>query len=83
MYLQPGFWRRLWRWSHGRSLVMLWMAIALRKLPSRRMGITLFGTIPPGLARRAPRTAARPIPKAQWPSHNYSHLMEQPTDFSM
>jgi len=60
------------------SLVMLvWLAIARRRAFDE-LGIS-WGAIPPGsrgvnLDGRAPDTA-------QWPSHNYNHLMEQPTIF--
>ena len=60
------------------SLVMLvWLAIARRRAFAE-LGIS-WGAIPPGsrgvnLDGRAPDTA-------QWPSHNYNHLMEQPTIF--
>ena len=58
-------------------VVMLWMAIA-RGRAFRQMGIN-FGNIPRGslgsnLDGKAPDGA-------QWPAHNYNHLMEQPTIF--
>jgi hypothetical protein len=60
------------------SLVMLvWTAIA-RARAFRMLGIRL-GTIPPG-SRGADLDGRAPGP-AQWPSHNYNHLMEQPTIF--
>jgi len=60
------------------SLVMLiWLAVA-RRSAFARLGIS-WGAISRGsrgvnLEGRAPDTA-------QWPSHNYNHLMEQPTIF--
>jgi hypothetical protein len=50
---------------------------ALRR-ESRQMGITL-GQHPAGLARRD--LDGKAPTKAQWKSHNYNHLMEQPTIF--
>jgi hypothetical protein len=59
-------------------LVMLWMLVA-RMGQFRRMGVTL-GTIPNG--SRGVDLDARPeASSAQWKSHNYNHLMEQPTIF--
>ena len=60
------------------SLIMLiWLAVARRRAFAQ-MGVS-WSTIPRGsrganLDGRAPDTA-------QWPSHNYNHLMEQPTLF--
>ncbi len=59
------------------SLVMMgWMAVA-RMAAFRKLGVTL-GTIPAGSRGSALDEAA---PRAQWPAHNYMHLMEQPTLF--
>lgn len=58
-------------------VVMLWMAIT-RFGEFRRLGITM-GKIPPG--SRGVDLEGRADPRAQWKSHNYSHLMEQPTVF--
>ncbi|WP_310468966.1 MAPEG family protein [Sphingomonas sp.] len=58
-------------------LVMLWMVVA-RMGEFRRLGVT-FGNIPPG--SRGVDLEGRAEPRAQWKSHNYSHLMEQPTIF--
>ena len=58
-------------------VVMLWMLVA-RMREFRRMGITL-GTIPAGA--RGVDMEGRAEPNAQWKSHNYNHLMEQPTIF--
>lgn len=58
-------------------LVMLWMVVT-RFSEFRRLGIT-FGNIPPG--SRGVDLEGRADPKAQWKSHNYSHLVEQPTLF--
>jgi hypothetical protein len=60
------------------SLVMLvWMAVA-RAREFRRLGITR-GSIPNGA--RGVDLDGRADPRAQWKSHNYNHLMEQPTIF--
>ena len=60
------------------SLVMLvWTAIA-RRSAFKKMGIS-WGTIPPG--SRGVNLDGRAPDPAQWPSHNYNHLMEQPTIF--
>jgi hypothetical protein len=58
-------------------LIMLWMAIA-RFAVFRQMGITL-GNIPPG--SRGANLDGKAPDQAQWKSHNYMHLMEQPTLF--
>ena len=58
-------------------LVMLWMLVS-RAVEFRRLGVTL-GKIPPG--SRGVDLEGRADPKAQWKSHNYNHLMEQPTIF--
>ena len=60
------------------SLVMMtWMAVARRRAFAQ-MGIS-WGTIPRG--SRGRRGSRRAPDQAQWPSHNYNHLMEQPTIF--
>ena len=56
---------------------MLWMAIA-RLRGFRQLGINLEQH-PARLARRRPGRQAPT--QAQWKSHNYNHLMEQPTIF--
>ena len=58
-------------------VVMLWMLIA-RMREFRRLGIN-FSNIPPG--SRGADLEGRAEPRAQWKSHNYNHLMEQPTIF--
>ena len=58
-------------------VVMLWMMVA-RMGEFRRLGVT-FDNIPPG--SRGVDMDGRADPKAQWKSHNYNHLMEQPTIF--
>ena len=58
-------------------IIMLWMVIA-RFAEFRRMGITPT-TIPNGA--RGVDLEGRADPRAQWKSHNYNHLMEQPTIF--
>ena len=58
-------------------LVMFWMMI-VRFAEFRRLGITPK-TIPNGA--RGVDLDGRADPRAQWPSHNYNHLMEQPTIF--
>ena len=57
--------------------VMLWM-LAARLVEFRRLGITP-GKIPDGA--RGVDLDGRAEPAAQWKSHNYNHLMEQPTIF--
>ena len=59
-------------------LVMLWMLVT-RFTEFRRLGVTL-GKIPPG--SRGVDLEGRADPQAQWKSHKYNHLMEQPTIFS-
>jgi hypothetical protein len=60
------------------SLVMLvWMAIARRRAFAK-LGIS-WGTIPRG--SRGVNLDGKAPDEAQWPSHNYIHLMEQPTIF--
>jgi hypothetical protein len=58
-------------------VVLIWMAIA-RAREFRRLGITR-GSIPDGA--RGVDLEGRADPRAQWKSHNYNHLMEQPTIF--
>lgn len=58
-------------------VIMLWMA-ATRFAEFKRLGITLF-SIPRGA--RGVDLEGRADPRTQWKSHNYSHLMEQPTIF--
>lgn len=60
------------------TLVMLvWMAVA-RRTAFAKLGIN-WGNIPPG--SRGVNLDGKAPDKAQWPSHNYNHLMEQPTIF--
>lgn len=60
------------------TLVMLvWMAMARRRAFAQ-LGIG-WGTIPRG--SRGVNLDGRAPDEAQWPSHNYNHLMEQPTIF--
>src|SRR5258707_10494290 len=58
-------------------LVMLWMVVT-RFAEFRRLGIT-FSNIPAGA--RGADLEGRADPHAMWKSHNYIHLMEQPTIF--
>ena len=58
-------------------LVMLWMLVS-RMAEFRRLGVS-FGNIPAG--SRGVDLEGRANPSAQWKSHNYNHLMEQPTIF--
>ena len=58
-------------------VVMLWMAIARGKA-FKAMGVN-FGNIPRG--SRGTNLDGKAPDEAQWPSHNYNHLMEQPTVF--
>ena len=58
-------------------IIMLWMA-ATRFAAFKQMGINL-GNIPPG--SRGANLDGRAPDWAQWKSHNYIHLMEQPTIF--
>lgn len=58
-------------------VIMMWMAIARRRAFAQ-MGIT-WGTIPRG--SRGANLDGKAPDDAQWPSHNYNHLMEQPTIF--
>ena len=60
------------------TLVMLvWMAVA-RRSAFAKLGIN-WGNIPRG--SRGVNLDGRAPDEAQWPSHNYNHLMEQPTIF--
>ncbi len=58
-------------------VVMGWMAVARRRAFAQ-MGMT-WGTIPRG--SRGVNLDGKAPDQAQWPSHNYNHLMEQPTIF--
>ena len=58
-------------------VVMVWM-MAARGGQFGKLGITL-GNIPDGA--RGTDFEGKADPKAQWKSHNYNHLMEQPTIF--
>ena len=58
-------------------VVFVWMLIA-RGAAFRRMGVTLT-TIPRG--SRGANLDGRGEDEAQWKSHNYNHLVEQPTLF--
>src|SRR4051812_39525210 len=60
------------------SLIMLvWLAVARRRAFAQ-MGIS-WGTIPRG--SRGANLEGKAPDEAQWPAHNYMHLMEQPTLF--
>ena len=58
-------------------VVMLWMLVA-RAGEFRRLGVN-FSNIPAG--SRGVDLEGRADARAQWKSHNYNHLMEQPTIF--
>ncbi len=58
-------------------VIMLWM-VATRLPAMRKAGISL-STAPPG-SRGSELDGVLPN-QAQWKSHNYTHLMEQPTLF--
>jgi hypothetical protein len=58
-------------------VVMVWMAVARRRAFAE-LGIN-WGTIPRG--SRGVNLDGKAPDEAQWPSHNYNHLMEQPTIF--
>ena len=58
-------------------VVMLWMMVARRRAFAQ-LGIS-WSTIPRG--SRGKDLDGRAPDEAQWPSHNYNHLMEQPTIF--
>jgi hypothetical protein len=59
-------------------VVFVWMLIT-RGAAFRRMGVTL-SNMPKG-ARGADLDGRVEAAEAQWKSHNYNHLMEQPTLF--
>ncbi len=58
-------------------IVMFWMVVT-RMGEFKRLGIN-FDNIPAG--SRGADLEGRADPRAQWKSHNYSHLVEQPTLF--
>ena len=58
-------------------VIFVWMLVA-RGAAFRRMGVTL-SNIPAG--SRGINLDGRGEDQAQWKSHNYNHLMEQPTLF--
>ena len=58
-------------------LIMLWMLVT-RLGEFKRLGVTLTN-IPDG--SRGVDLEGKADAKAQWKSHNYNHLMEQPTIF--
>ena len=58
-------------------LVMLWMLVT-RMREFRRLGVN-FSNIPDG--SRGVDLEGKAEAQAQWKSHNYNHLMEQPTIF--
>ena len=58
-------------------VVCVWMLIS-RGREFRRLGVT-FSKIPDG--SRGVDLEGKADPNAQWKSHNYNHLMEQPTIF--
>jgi hypothetical protein len=58
-------------------VIMAWMA-ATRFATFKKMGITL-GNVPPG--SRGANLEGKAPDEVQWKSHNYMHLMEQPTIF--
>ena len=58
-------------------LVMLWMLVS-RMREFQRLGVT-FSNIPDGA--RGVDLEGKAEAQAQWKSHNYNHLMEQPTIF--
>ena len=60
------------------SLIMMVWMVAVRFAEFKRLGIN-FSNIPPG--SRGVDLEGRADPRAQWKSHNYNHLMEQPTLF--
>ena len=57
--------------------VMVWMA-ATRFATFKKMGVSL-GSIPPG--SRGANLEGKAPDEVMWKSHNYTHLMEQPTIF--
>ena len=58
-------------------VIMAWMAIT-RFGAFQKMGVSL-GNIPPG--SRGVNLEGKAPDEVQWKSHNYNHLMEQPTLF--
>src|SRR5829696_3446144 len=58
-------------------VMLLWMAIA-RRTAFAKLGIN-WSTIPRG--SRGVNLEGKAPDETQWPSHNYNHLMEQPTIF--
>ena len=58
-------------------VMMVWMAVARRRAFAQ-MGIN-WSNIPRG--SRGANLDGKAPDEAQWPSHNYNHLMEQPTIF--
>ena len=58
-------------------IIFLWM-IVTRRSAFAQMGVT-FDTIPAG--SRGANLDGKAPDQAQWKSHNYNHLMEQPTIF--
>ena len=58
-------------------VIMAWMAIT-RFAAFKKMGITLWN-IPAG--SRGVNLEGKAPDEAQWKSHNYTHLLEQPTIF--
>ena len=58
-------------------VIMAWMAVT-RFATFRKMGVTL-GNIPPG--SRGVNLEGKAPDEVQWKSHNYTHLLEQPTIF--
>ena len=58
-------------------VIMAWMAIT-RFGSFRKLGVSL-GNIPPG--SRGVNLEGKAADEVQWKSHNYTHLLEQPTLF--
>lgn len=58
-------------------IILAWMAVSRRRAFAK-MGVT-FSNIPPG--SRGVNLDGKAPDEAQWKSHNYNHLMEQPTIF--
>jgi hypothetical protein len=58
-------------------VMLLWMAAA-RRVAFAKLGVT-WSSIPRG--SRGVNLDGKAPDAAQWPSHNYNHLMEQPTIF--
>ena len=59
-------------------IVMLWMVVSARRARSRRWASR---SAPSRAARAASNLDGKAPDEAQWKSHNYNHLMEQPTIF--